>query len=156
MALRPAREFVRPSYRKSQLLELLASSTSSTQVHAEQRPHGSSPLIVLTAGYPNTAGTMTPAHQRAIWVAEVHVHDRIAALSSRGINFVVEGSGHHIPEERPVTASAPGLSSNALMERTGRQSTMAPFHPRCIPDQKWSPLASLSEPSEPAAPSALR
>ncbi len=102
VVLRSAREFVRPSYRKSQLLKLLASSTSSTHVHAEPRPHGSSPLIVLTAGYPNTAGTMIPAHQRAIWVAEVHVHDRIAALSSRGINFVVEGSGHHIPEERPV------------------------------------------------------
>jgi hypothetical protein len=42
------------------------------------------------------------AQQRAIWEELGHVHERIAALSSRGVHRAIAGSGHNIQNERPA------------------------------------------------------
>jgi len=100
-------ELARTSFWKDQLLELLAIPTSSAQVRAEQRSYGNLPLIVLTAGHPDTdPGPMTPTQLRAVWVADIHLHDNVAALSSRGVNFVIDGAGHFIQADRPSTVTS--------------------------------------------------
>ena len=97
-----AEEHGRQSFWKDELLELLAEPTSAAQVHSGQRAYGSLPLIVLSAGHPDTdPGPITPAQQRAIWIAQGHLHGRIAALSSRGVHLAVDGAGHVIQIDRP-------------------------------------------------------
>lgn len=93
----------RPSYWKDEYLEVFAGPTSAEQVRAEQRPYGNLPLIVLSAGVPDTdKDPVAAAQQRAIWEELGHLHERIAALSSRGVHRVVAGSGHGIQIERPA------------------------------------------------------
>ncbi|MGB6985025.1 MAG: alpha/beta hydrolase [Candidatus Aquilonibacter sp.] len=72
----------------------------------EQRNYGAMPLIVLTAA--NDVGPSLPSAEMTavdrVWTAG---HDRVAQLSSVGVNFVVTQSGHSIQEDRPaVVASA--------------------------------------------------
>jgi pimeloyl-ACP methyl ester carboxylesterase len=38
---------------------------------------------------------------RAIWIVQKNLPDRIAALSSRGVHFEIDGSGHYIQLDRP-------------------------------------------------------
>jgi pimeloyl-ACP methyl ester carboxylesterase len=85
---------------KDTLLEALAIPMSSAQVHAEQGQYGSLPLVVLTAGQPDNI-PIPPAQLHAIWLAGKELHDRIAALSSRGVSFVIRGSGHYIQLDQP-------------------------------------------------------
>lgn len=94
----------RTSYWKDEYLEAFAApTTSAAQVRAEQRPYGNLPLIVLSAGVPDTdENPVAAAQQRAIWEELGHLHERIAAFSSRGVHRVVAGSGHGIQIERPV------------------------------------------------------
>ena len=115
-----AEEHGRQSFWKDELLESLAGPTSAAQVRSEQRTYGSLPLIVLSAGHPDTdPGPITPAQQRAIWIGERHLHDRIAALSSRGVNMAVDGAGHGIQIDRPsVVISA--VKRVVDQARTGR------------------------------------
>jgi pimeloyl-ACP methyl ester carboxylesterase len=97
-----AEEHGRQSFWKDEFLEVLAEPTSAAQVRAGQRPYGSLPLVVLSAGHPDTEpGPMTTAQQRAIWIAQGRLHGRIAALSSRGVKLAVGGSGHSIQIDRP-------------------------------------------------------
>ena len=97
-----AEQHGRPSFWKDEYLEVFAGPTSAAQVRAEQRPYGNLPLIVLSAGVPDTdEDPVASAQQRAIWEELGHVHERIAALSSRGVHRVVAGSGHSIQIERP-------------------------------------------------------
>jgi pimeloyl-ACP methyl ester carboxylesterase len=97
-----AEEHGRQSFWEDELLEVLAEPTSAAEVRSGQRPYGTLPLIVLSAGHPDTdPGPVTLAQQRAIWIAQGHVHSRIAALSSRGVNLAVDGSGHSIQIDRP-------------------------------------------------------
>jgi hypothetical protein len=37
-----------------------------------------------------------------MWVEEVHLQERVAALSSRGVDYVINGSGHYIQKDRPA------------------------------------------------------
>jgi pimeloyl-ACP methyl ester carboxylesterase len=80
------------------LSELLAfEGPSSDQIDASRRSWGDLPLIVLTAG-----GTSVPDHDQAIRNAVwMQAHDRIAKLSSRGVNEVVPNATHHIQDSRP-------------------------------------------------------
>jgi len=79
----------------SELLEF--EGRSSDQIDASRRSWGDLPLIVLTAG-----GTSPPDHDQAIrntvWM---QAHDRMAKLSSRGVNRVVPNATHHIQDSRP-------------------------------------------------------
>jgi pimeloyl-ACP methyl ester carboxylesterase len=73
---------------------------SSSQVRFEQRDYGSMPLIVLTAG--RSDGIPIPKREQTrVWGVWKQMHDRVAALSSRGVNVVVPGSGHYIQLDKP-------------------------------------------------------
>ena len=76
-------------------------TTSAAQVRAEQRSYGSLPLIVLTAGNSEDPDVIPPAQKIALANDWRRSHDRIAALSSRGVNFVVPGAAHFIQLDRP-------------------------------------------------------
>jgi len=69
-----------------------------------RRDYGAMPLIVLTRtefqpplDYPEAARAEIPAEEAA-WN---HGHDEIAALSTRGINARVPGTGHYIHRAKP-------------------------------------------------------
>lgn len=78
-----------------------AGTTSSAQVRAEQRSYGSLPLIVLTAGKSQNPDVLSPAQKVALDKDWAQSHDRLAALSSRGVNFTVPGAAHFIQLDRP-------------------------------------------------------
>jgi pimeloyl-ACP methyl ester carboxylesterase len=82
------------------LLEDVALPRSSAEIHAQQRPYGDLPLIVLTAGRPDDY-PVPAAELHAIWLAGKELHQRVAALSSRGANFVIAGAGHYIQIDQP-------------------------------------------------------
>ena len=115
-----AEEHGRQSFWKDELLEVLAEPTSAAHVRSEQRPYGSLPLIVLSAGHPDTdPGPITPAQQREIWIAQGQVYRRIAALSSRGVHLAVDGAGHAIQIERP---SAVISAINGVVDQARQRS----------------------------------
>lgn len=85
------------------LADMAGDTTSSAEVVREQRSYGDMPLIVLTSDMNvNLAPMPLPAPQKAelarawpLW------HRQIAALSSRGTEFVVSGSSSSIATDRP-------------------------------------------------------
>jgi len=91
-------ERVTPDFYRAALSEVSEfEGESSDEIDASRRSWGDLPLIVLTAG-----GTSAPDHDQAIrnrvWM---EAHDRIAALSSRGLNRVVPNATHHIQLSQP-------------------------------------------------------
>jgi pimeloyl-ACP methyl ester carboxylesterase len=77
-------------------------TSSSNEVREAQRNYGSLPLIVLTAGPPRfTSHGVSLKHEYTLWRAWDEMHDRVAALSSRGENIVVRNSGHFIQIDSP-------------------------------------------------------
>jgi pimeloyl-ACP methyl ester carboxylesterase len=78
------------------------SGASSDQVDASRRSYGDMPLIVLTAGGVGTLDADGATRTR-IWTG---MHDRIAALSSRGVNRTVPGATHRIQLSRPEAVIA--------------------------------------------------
>jgi pimeloyl-ACP methyl ester carboxylesterase len=98
-----ARQWQRPgTWRALTSADGAADSTSSEQVVREQRNYGSMPLIVLSEQkFIDEFGALPPTQRRALLEASMQWHDRIAALSSRGENVLVKGSGHDIPIDRP-------------------------------------------------------
>lgn len=63
---------------------------------------GDLPLIVLTASeHPALVKDFTPADQKKYFDFWWQGHNRVAALSSRGKNILVEPSGHFIQREHP-------------------------------------------------------
>jgi len=60
---------------------------------------GSRPLVVLTRGGGETPG-QSP-EDAAVYKLWVVMHDEMAGLSTRGVNRIVEGSGHHIQSDKP-------------------------------------------------------
>jgi hypothetical protein len=80
----------------------LSVSIDSKQISREQRRYGALPLIVLTS---DTAalGLPIPRDQlRTLTAARERWHDQIAALSTRGANFVVAGSSDSIATDDPL------------------------------------------------------
>lgn len=75
---------------------------SSAEVRGEQRSYGSMPLIVLTAGKTLKELPVSQAQRIALSTLWDQMHNRVAALSSRGVNIVVTGSGHFIQLDRPA------------------------------------------------------
>jgi pimeloyl-ACP methyl ester carboxylesterase len=98
-----ARQWQRPGSWKALTSEdEAADTTSSEQVVREQRNYGHMPLIVLSEkNFIDEFGALPPTQRRALLEAAMQWHDRIAALSSRGTNVLVRGSGHDIPIDRP-------------------------------------------------------
>jgi pimeloyl-ACP methyl ester carboxylesterase len=99
---------------------------SADEVDASRRSYGALPLIVLTAGGVGTPDADTVARTR-IWT---EMHERMAAMSTRGLHRIVPGATHHIALSQPnaviaavndvVAAARPG--SNALPTRDSMTS----------------------------------
>ena len=84
---------------------------SSDQLRAARIWYGDMPLIVLAAGdRPKLREHETQAHHDAINRLWYVLFDELAALSSRGVNRVVPGTGHDIPMTRP------GAVNSAILE----------------------------------------
>jgi pimeloyl-ACP methyl ester carboxylesterase len=92
-------------------MDFLAASASPQWIEADvkiainpQRNYGGTPLVVLTAGEapaPPGASDVIKSQivlQQAEWR---RAHDELAALSTRGVNRVVEGSPHTIQQVKP-------------------------------------------------------
>jgi pimeloyl-ACP methyl ester carboxylesterase len=66
------------------------------------RDYGDMPLIVLTAlDFPPGAPVDQRAYVEAVMAEGNRAHDEYAALSTRGINARVPGTGHNIQDEKP-------------------------------------------------------
>jgi pimeloyl-ACP methyl ester carboxylesterase len=62
---------------------------------------GDKPLIVLSRGVEEGAPGVPPAYRPEVEAAWRAGHDRIAALSSRGVNTIVPGARHYIQIDKP-------------------------------------------------------
>lgn len=84
--------------------EDLASDTrDSAEDLKAQHSYGALPLIVLTAANDTgPAPPFPPAEIKAIQRVWTAGHDRLARLSSVGVNLIVRHSGHFIQLDRPV------------------------------------------------------
>jgi pimeloyl-ACP methyl ester carboxylesterase len=81
--------------------EVGAMDQDSAETTAHRRTFGDMPLVVLTAGQSPKDPGLTDAQNQAWETLWMKGHDEMAALSTRGQNRVVPGSGHFIPIERP-------------------------------------------------------
>jgi pimeloyl-ACP methyl ester carboxylesterase len=91
-----------PGYFAAQAAELDAFATiDSKQTVAARRLLGAMPLIVLTASDTTKAPGLPQAEIDGGAKAWSHLHDEIAALSTKGVNRLVEGSGHYIQKQKP-------------------------------------------------------
>lgn len=73
----------------------------SKETVAARRKLGAMPLIVLTASDTTKAPGVPQPEAEAGAKAWSHLHDEIAALSTKGVNRLVEGSGHYIQKQKP-------------------------------------------------------
>lgn len=79
-------------------------SSDSQQVIAESRPFGDMPLIVLTRTELSSNMTKDEAEvELRLWN---QMHDKLAKLSTVGINRSVTGSGHYIQLDKPEAVFA--------------------------------------------------
>ena len=93
-------------YRSAALYRTIAAELDSedadmAEVQARRGPLGDMPLIVLTAGAQVGVAPYTAAQNQALADFWKRGHDGLAALSSRGQNRVVQGSGHDIEFDQP-------------------------------------------------------
>ncbi len=99
-------QLARPSYiaaKASEFESFLpgdADSPNQRALDANPANFGDKPLIVLTHGHMNYPG-VTPRQNALIEKAWLAGHERLAALSRRGSNTVVPGSGHFIQLDQP-------------------------------------------------------
>ncbi|HEX5379272.1 MAG TPA: alpha/beta hydrolase [Phenylobacterium sp.] len=75
------------------------------QVDQAPQSLGDLPLIVLTAENTYRDG-VSPAYAETLSALWNHMHDEIAALSTRGVNRLVPGSGHLIQNDNPVAVAS--------------------------------------------------
>jgi pimeloyl-ACP methyl ester carboxylesterase len=80
-------------------------STDSAQFATASLSFGDRPLIVLTRGNQEGAPGVPPTSVAAMEIAWKAGHDRVAALSTRGISVVVPNTGHYIQIEQPGTVT---------------------------------------------------
>jgi pimeloyl-ACP methyl ester carboxylesterase len=88
------------------------------------RNYGNMPLIVLTAterGLPPNASAEEKSQSPAFDAAVNQAHDKLAALSARGINARVPGANHYIQRSRPQVV----IDAVATVVREARQGPSA-------------------------------
>jgi pimeloyl-ACP methyl ester carboxylesterase len=91
-----------PAYFATVLSEFNAfTRLDSKETVAARRSLGDMPLIVLTAADTTRSPGVPPQEADASAKLWTRLHDEIAALSSRGVNRQVEGSGHYIQVQKP-------------------------------------------------------
>ena len=98
----------RPTYlltKASEFENFLSTKTDKNvdqkELEAVTASFGDKPLIVLTRGKPQGNPGFTAQQSAAIDRAWGAGHDRLAALSTRGSNTVVPGTGHYIQYDQP-------------------------------------------------------
>ena len=97
----------KPGYQRTLQSEYENIATrDSDEIDAARAPLGDLPLIVLTAEKTGQAPGMTPEQVAATTGMWRRMHDETAALSRRGENRLVLGSGHLIPTEKPEAVIA--------------------------------------------------
>ncbi len=92
---------MRPATYRTMAAEAGAMDQDSAETVANRRTLGDMPLVVLTAGQTANDPSLTDAQNQAWKTLWMQGHDGMAALSSRGQNRVVPGSGHFIQVEKP-------------------------------------------------------
>lgn len=96
-----------PGYQRTLFSEYENIATrDSDEIDATRAPLGDLPLIVLTAEKTGLGPNMTPEQQVAVSGLWRRMHDETAALSRRGENRLVMGSGHLIQVEKPEAVIA--------------------------------------------------
>jgi pimeloyl-ACP methyl ester carboxylesterase len=96
-----------PAAQRQQLSEVEnVGDTDSGQIDQARIPFGDMPLIVLTAEDTARAAPVGEADKAALGKIWMAMHDEAAALSTRGENRLVKGSGHFIHGERPQVVIA--------------------------------------------------
>lgn len=90
------------------LSEMLSLRASSDELVHARRPLGSLPIIVLTAqNTMNFAVTQVgKARAHAMWLEWKKAHEALAAQSTVGASFVVNGAGHYIQVDRPAAVTS--------------------------------------------------
>jgi len=73
---------------------------SSDEAAAARRSYGALPLIVLTAGTPIIPG-FSPSDRATLLGVIRQMHGELAALSTRGVDRLVPGSGHYVELDKP-------------------------------------------------------
>jgi pimeloyl-ACP methyl ester carboxylesterase len=76
-------------------------SAGVAEFDAANLSFGNKPLIVLTRGNQEGAPGVPPGAVAAMEEAWKAAHDRLAALSTRGVNIVVPHTGHYIQIDQP-------------------------------------------------------
>lgn len=89
---------------KASLAESFA--PNSAAVADPKRSYGDLPVIVLTQGKGLAPPGAPPEQAAKVEAAWIRWHDEYAALSTRGLNLIVRGSGHLIPQEKPQAITA--------------------------------------------------
>ncbi len=82
------------------------SDQSSAEVLREQHGYGNMPLIVLTTTRDILALPIPASQKTALTRAWIGWHQQIAKLSSRGVDFIVNGSTSSIPIDRPAAVTS--------------------------------------------------
>jgi pimeloyl-ACP methyl ester carboxylesterase len=94
-------EYQSPAMYREVVSEYENLDQDSDEVVAARRSYGDMPLVVLTGAETQKEPPSSDAVVRARAKVWNQMHDEIAALSSRGQNRLVEGSGHYIQYQRP-------------------------------------------------------
>ena len=74
---------------------------NTCELDAVHPSFGDKPLVVLSRGIEEGAPGVPPAYLPEVEAAWRAGHDRIAALSTRGVNTVVPGARHYVQIDRP-------------------------------------------------------
>jgi pimeloyl-ACP methyl ester carboxylesterase len=91
-----------PAAQRQQLSEVEnVGDPDSDEIDAAMIHFGDMPLIVLTAEDTARAAPVSEADKAALGKVWMEMHDEAAALSSRGANRLIKGSGHFIHGEQP-------------------------------------------------------
>ena len=98
--------YVRPTFWSAYRSEDEASySADSAEDLKQQRSYGAMPLIVLTAANDIGDSPFPPTEMRAVNRVWAAAHDRLAHLSSVGVNFIIPHSEHDIQLDRPAVVT---------------------------------------------------
>jgi hypothetical protein len=95
-------------FRETLLSETDQMEADSRDLVAARRSYGNMPLTILTQSpesqdsYPELTAAQVEAMNR-LWM---QMHDELATLSARGVNLLVEHTGHYIQKDRPEVVVA--------------------------------------------------